>query len=73
MIGKKNTLIISKKTIESEQTKDNNFKTLKNKKKEKYRVLIKKTYVYDSLDDEEYDDEEGNSFIFHPDSKIIFF
>ena len=51
MIGKKNTLIISKKTIESEQTKDNNFKTLKNKKKEKYRVLIKKTYVYDSLDD----------------------
>ena len=33
MIGKKNTLISSKKTIESEQTKDNNFKTLKNNKK----------------------------------------
>ena len=73
MIGKKNTLS-KDKTIETEQTKDIISKNIKNKKnKEKYRVLIKKTYVYDSLDDEEYDDEEGNSFIIHPDSKIILF
>ena len=43
MIGKKNTLKSNKKTIETEEIKDSNSKKLKNKKKkEKYRVLIKK-------------------------------
>ena len=72
MIGKKNTLKSNKKTIETEEIKDSNSKKLKHKKnKDKYRVLTRKTYVYDSLDDEEYDDEEGNSIVIHPDSKII--
>ena len=40
--------------------------------KEKYRILTRKGYVYDSFDDEENIDEINYNFI-HPESNIIFY
>ena len=74
MIGKKNTLKSNKKTIETEEIKDSNSKKLKHKKnKDKYRVLIRKTYVYDSLDDEEVEDAIDIYYYYiEPDSIFIY-
>ena len=40
--------------------------------KEKYRILTRKGYVYDSFDDEENIDEINYNFI-HPDSNFILY
>ena len=46
--------------------------TVNENEKEKYRILTRKGYVYDSFDDEENIDEINYNFI-HPDSNFIFF
>ena len=70
MIGKKNTKTnINKDLKKSKET--SNQSTTRIKKKDKYRVLTRKKYVYDSLDDEEYDDEEEYSKVIKPDSKYL--
>ena len=48
-------------------------KTHSNIPKEKYRQLTRKKYVYDSLDDEEVDDEVNENFYISPGSKFIFY
>ena len=39
--------------------------------KERFRILRRVRYVYDSLDDEECEDVEDNNFYFEPNSKFI--
>ncbi len=74
MIGKNISENLKKKTKEFVIEKGSFVKNLISKKhKEKYRVLTRKKYVYDSLDDEEYDDEEGNIHIISPESRLIIF
>ena len=74
MIGKNISEHLKKKTKEFVIEKGSFVKNLISKKhKEKYRVLTRKKYVYDSLDDEEYDDEEGNIHIISPESRLIIF
>ena len=41
--------------------------------KDKFRCLIKKGYVYDSLDDEEVEDEINDNFYISPNSKFVFY
>ncbi len=47
-------------------------KELDETEKEKYRILTRKGYVYDSFDDEENIDCEDDYFYIHPDSFIVF-
>ena len=54
----------------SEKIKKLNKKIKLNK--ERYRTLQHKKYVYDSLDDEEFDDVEEKNFYFEPDSIFIY-
>ena len=44
---------------------------LDEKEKERYRILTRKGYVYDSFDDEENFDEKENTFYIEPDSSIV--
>ena len=61
-------------SFKSYLSEENNDETLINdfdeKEKEKYRILTRKGYVYDSFDDEENIDEINYNFI-HPNSNII--
>ena len=69
----KESLINNMKYIEREKTKK--IKKLNKRmklNKERERRLQRKKYVYDSLDDEEYEDIEENSFYFKPDSIFIY-
>ena len=68
MIG--NKLSARLNTVETTKSKDSIDSKMK-KYKDKYRVLTRKNYIYDSLSDEEYDDEEENSLVILPDSKLI--
>ncbi len=75
MIGKKISKVKIKKLDSKKKSKDNiSTQSIKiKKKKDKYRVLTRKKYVYDSLDDEEYDDEEDYSKVITPESKFLLF
>ena len=58
---------------ENESTSDINEKEKDDESKEKYRILTRKRYVYDSFDDEEDNDEEISFNFIYPESKIILF
>ena len=72
--NKKNTeSLFNTKSLErkkSEKIKKINRKIKLNK--ERHRILQRKKYVYDSLDDEEYEEIEENNFYFEPDSIFIY-
>ena len=71
MIGNKLSSKLNSEEINKSKNNISSNNSKIKKYKDKYRVLTRKNYVYDSLSDEEYDDEEGNSLIILPDSKFI--
>ena len=68
-------------TIEEENHNDNhssnnlpvnNNSTGRSSNNDKYRILTRKGYVYDSLDDEEFDDEVEGYFYLKPNALVLY-